>query len=104
MSIEFESSQFDFYRRSEIKSWKSLVLSVLAAAVITLGCDMSALSNLNKFEADVCGEFGIGSAALFDSANLKLGFRISGELLSFVVVGVEFGELWKTGEIKVDVM
>ncbi|MFS7985604.1 hypothetical protein Hanom_Chr11g01000391 [Helianthus anomalus] len=29
------------------------VLTALAAAVITFGCDMSALADLNKFEADL---------------------------------------------------
>ncbi|MFS7987369.1 hypothetical protein Hanom_Chr11g01021721 [Helianthus anomalus] len=35
------------------------VSSALAAAMITFGCVMSALVDLNKFEEDVCGEFGI---------------------------------------------
>nr|GEX65506.1 hypothetical protein [Tanacetum cinerariifolium] len=38
---------------------------LLAAAVISFSCrDMSALADLNKFEADVRGEFGIGSVDL----------------------------------------
>lgn len=32
---------------------------------------MYALADLNKFEADIRGEFGIGSAAQFGSADLK---------------------------------
>lgn len=32
---------------------------------------MPALADLNKFEADTRGEFGIGSAAQFGSADLK---------------------------------
>ncbi|KAJ0805857.1 hypothetical protein HanPI659440_Chr02g0083081 [Helianthus annuus] len=67
----------DNMNRSEVKSWKSLVSSALAAAVITLGCDMSALADLNKFEADVRGEFGIGSAAQFGSADLRKAVHVN---------------------------
>ncbi|CAH1451350.1 unnamed protein product [Lactuca virosa] len=53
------------------KRWKALVSTALAAAVITFSSDFSAMADLNKFEADVRGEFGIGSAAQFGSADLK---------------------------------
>jgi hypothetical protein len=43
----------------------------LAAAVIVFTSDMSALADLNKFEAEIRGEFGIGSAAQFGSADLR---------------------------------
>ena len=33
--------------------------------------NLSALADLNKFEAETRGEFGIGSAAQFGSADLK---------------------------------
>lgn len=47
--------------------------SLLAAAVVSfsgLG-PMPAVADLNKFEADIRGEFGIGSAAQYGSADLK---------------------------------
>ncbi|KAI3792348.1 hypothetical protein L2E82_06225 [Cichorium intybus] len=61
----------DNTNRVEPKRWKALISTALAAAVITFSSDMSALADLNKFEADVRGEFGIGSAAQFGSADLK---------------------------------
>lgn len=61
---------------SEPKRWKSLVSTAIAAAVITFSCDMSALADLNKFEADIRGEFGIGSAAQFGSADLRLNSKL----------------------------
>ena len=61
----------DDIKRAEPKRWKALVSTALAAAVITFSSDMSALADLNKFEADVRGEFGIGSAAQFGSADLR---------------------------------
>lgn len=56
----------------ESKKWGKLVSATLAAVVIALSSDMSALADLNKYEADVRGEFGIGSAAQFGSADLRL--------------------------------
>lgn len=56
----------------EIKKWKAIVSTALAAAVITFSSNMAAMADLNKFEADTRGEFGIGSAAQFGSADLKL--------------------------------
>ncbi|GKB94721.1 hypothetical protein Tco_0980858 [Tanacetum coccineum] len=57
----------------EAKKWKGIVSTALAVAVISfICCDMSTLADLNKFEADVRGEFGIGSAAQFGSADLRL--------------------------------
>nr|GMD79879.1 thylakoid lumenal protein TL20.3, chloroplastic isoform X1 [Ipomoea batatas] len=56
----------------EPKSWRAIVSTALAAAVITFGSgEMSAMADLNKFEAAQRGEFGIGSAAQFGSADLK---------------------------------
>lgn len=40
-----------------------MVSATLAAAIIAFSSDMSALADLNKFEAEMRGEFGIGSAA-----------------------------------------
>lgn len=43
----------------------------MAAAIVTFSSNMSALADLNKFEAATRGEFGIGSAAQFGSADLR---------------------------------
>ena len=52
-----------------------MVSATLAAAVITFGSsDITALAELNKFEAELRGEFGIGSAAQFGSADLRFVF------------------------------
>ncbi|KAK4338286.1 hypothetical protein RND71_042773 [Anisodus tanguticus] len=48
----------------EIKKWKAIVSTALAAAVITFSTNMTAMADLNKFEAETRGEFGIGSAHL----------------------------------------
>lgn len=62
----------------ESKKWGKLFSATLAAAVIAFGSDMSALADLNKYEAEIRGEFGIGSAAQFGSADLRLvGFFLS---------------------------
>ncbi|KAI3869814.1 hypothetical protein MKW98_030995 [Papaver atlanticum] len=59
----------------ECKNWNVLISTTLATAVISLSCigggTMPALADLNKFKADTRGEFGIGSAAQFGSADLK---------------------------------
>ncbi|KAH1223453.1 Thylakoid lumenal protein TL20.3, chloroplastic [Glycine max] len=49
--------------RQESTKWGKVVSATLAAAVIAFSSDMSALADLNKFEAEMRGEFGIGSAA-----------------------------------------
>jgi hypothetical protein len=49
--------------------WRAAVSAVLAAAVVA--ASMPAYADLNKFEAEQRGEFGIGSAAQFGSADLK---------------------------------
>ncbi|XP_076936527.1 thylakoid lumenal protein TL20.3, chloroplastic-like [Bidens hawaiensis] len=67
----------DNTNRSKPKNWKALVSTALAAAVITFSSDMSALADLNKFEADVRGEFGIGSAAQFGSADLRKAVHVN---------------------------
>ncbi|KAF3637737.1 putative NAC domain-containing protein 7-like [Capsicum annuum] len=56
---------------TETKKWKAIVSTALAAAVITFSSNMTAIADLNKFEAETRGEFGIGSAAQFGSADLK---------------------------------
>lgn len=62
----------------EPKSWRAIVSTALAAAVITFGSgEMSAMADLNKFEAAQRGEFGIGSAAQFGSADLKKAVHVN---------------------------
>ncbi|KAK1305531.1 Thylakoid lumenal protein [Acorus calamus] len=53
--------------------WRSLASATVLAAVVAagLGGGIPALAELNKYEADVRGEFGIGSAAQYGSADLK---------------------------------
>lgn len=57
---------------TEPKKWRKLVSTSLAAAVIAFtAANLPAMADLNKFEAETRGEFGIGSAAQFGSADLK---------------------------------
>uniref|UniRef100_A0A2N9EPP6 Uncharacterized protein n=1 Tax=Fagus sylvatica TaxID=28930 RepID=A0A2N9EPP6_FAGSY len=60
----------------ESKKWSKLVSTALAAAVITFSSNMPALADLNKFEAATRGEFGIGSAAQFGSADLRKAVHV----------------------------
>ncbi|GAA0172205.1 hypothetical protein Leryth_026370 [Lithospermum erythrorhizon] len=56
----------------EPRKWRKLVSTALAAvAVITMNTNMSSMAELNKYEADTRGEFGIGSAAQYGSADLR---------------------------------
>ncbi|KAF4348458.1 hypothetical protein F8388_020013 [Cannabis sativa] len=58
--------------KEDSNTWKKLVSATLAAAaVFSFSNDMPATADLNKFEAATRGEFGIGSAAQFGSADLK---------------------------------
>ena len=61
---------------AESKNWQRLVSTALAAAVVTLSPVMPAVADLNKYEAETRGEFGIGSAAQFGSADLRFVFCI----------------------------
>ncbi|CAH9086212.1 unnamed protein product [Cuscuta europaea] len=62
----------------EPKIWRTVVSTALAAAVITMGPnEMSAMADLNKFEAAQRGEFGIGSAAQFGSADLRKAVHVN---------------------------
>ncbi len=56
---------------SESKTWRRLVSTALAAAIVAFGTNLPALAELNKYEAETRGEFGIGSAAQFGSADLR---------------------------------
>ncbi|XP_014491805.1 thylakoid lumenal protein TL20.3, chloroplastic-like [Vigna radiata var. radiata] len=62
---------------AEFRKWGKVASATLAAAVIAFGSDMSALADLNKFEAELRGEFGIGSAAQFGSADLRKAVHVN---------------------------
>ncbi|KAF9685704.1 hypothetical protein SADUNF_Sadunf03G0081900 [Salix dunnii] len=60
------------------KNWARVVSTTLAAAVISLSsCNLPAVADLNKFEAEIRGEFGIGSAAQFGSADLRKAVHLN---------------------------
>ncbi|CAL5020624.1 unnamed protein product [Urochloa decumbens] len=55
--------------------WRAAVSAALAAAVVA--ATMPAYADLNRFEAEQRGEFGIGSAAQFGSADLKKAVHVN---------------------------
>ncbi|KAJ1280176.1 hypothetical protein BS78_04G210900 [Paspalum vaginatum] len=55
--------------------WGAAVSAALAAAVVA--ATMPAYADLNRFEAEQRGEFGIGSAAQFGSADLKKAVHVN---------------------------
>lgn len=63
---------------AEPKNWRALVSTALAAAIVSFGGvgAMPSIAELNRFEADIRGEFGIGSAAQFGSADLKKAVHV----------------------------
>lgn len=84
--------QIERSNNTEVKKWKAIVSTALAAAVITFSSNMTAMADLNKFEAETRGEFGIGSAAQFGSADLKLVFfffKISSIFQAFNFLGLK---------------
>ncbi|BAF09474.1 thylakoid lumenal protein TL20.3, chloroplastic isoform X1 [Oryza sativa Japonica Group] len=54
--------------------WRAAVSAALAAAIVSAA---PAYADLNKFEAEQRGEFGIGSAAQFGSADLKKAVHVN---------------------------
>ncbi|KAJ7531172.1 hypothetical protein O6H91_14G035000 [Diphasiastrum complanatum] len=60
---------FKAFLSAGVKPWQRAVAAALSVAV--LGAGMHARAELNKFEADIRGEFGIGSAAQYGSADLR---------------------------------
>ncbi|WZZ83565.1 hypothetical protein YC2023_104137 [Brassica napus] len=64
-------SREDCCSGGEPKTWKRFLSGALAAAVVVSTSGFPAMADLNKFEADIRGEFGIGSAAQFGSADLS---------------------------------
>ncbi|GLT53099.1 hypothetical protein SLA2020_263930 [Shorea laevis] len=80
--IDPKTNSFSGYSRhsvvdSESKKWRKLMSTAVAAAIITFSSNMSALADLNKFEAATRGEFGIGSAAQFGSADLRKAVHVN---------------------------
>ncbi|KAL9177889.1 hypothetical protein ABFS82_01G089000 [Erythranthe guttata] len=76
------SCQFETHnsrnQTAESKKWIKLVSTSLAAAVIAFSSvNVPAMAELNKFEAETRGEFGIGSAAQFGSADLKKAVHVN---------------------------
>ncbi|CAN8312054.1 unnamed protein product [Cochlearia groenlandica] len=68
----FFEKREDCWSGGESKTWKRVLSAALAAAVIACSSAVPvAMAELNKFEADTRGEFGIGSAAQFGSADLS---------------------------------
>ncbi|RCV07524.1 hypothetical protein SEVIR_1G256000v4 [Setaria viridis] len=55
--------------------WRAAVSAAIAAAVVAAA--MPAYADLNRFEAEQRGEFGIGSAAQFGSADLKKAVHVN---------------------------
>lgn len=64
-------SMYPFAPNAESKAWRAVVSTALAAAVIGFSSSLPASADLNKYEAETRGEFGIGSAAQFGSADLR---------------------------------
>ncbi|KAK9277654.1 hypothetical protein L1049_007200 [Liquidambar formosana] len=62
---------------SEPRKWRALVSTALAAAVVSFSTSMPVLADLNKYEAETRGEFGIGSAAQFGSADLRKAVHVN---------------------------
>ena len=70
-------------RKEETVSFREFGRSLLAATAVMCGAaDLlfmppEAMADLNKFEANVRGEFGIGSAAQYGAADLRYEDRLS---------------------------
>ncbi|XP_010546387.1 PREDICTED: thylakoid lumenal protein TL20.3, chloroplastic isoform X1 [Tarenaya hassleriana] len=58
-------------------TWKKLVSAAMAAAIVGLSSGIPAMAELNKYEAETRGEFGIGSAAQFGSADLRKAVHVN---------------------------
>lgn len=62
---------------SKSKNWRTIVSTALAAAVVSFSSGLPAVADLNKYEAETRGEFGIGSAAQFGSADLRKAVHVN---------------------------
>ncbi|XP_044477101.1 thylakoid lumenal protein TL20.3, chloroplastic isoform X1 [Mangifera indica] len=74
---EREGLILDCSRSTKPGNWKTFVSAALAAAVVACSSNISALADLNKYEAETRGEFGIGSAAQFGSADLRKAVHVN---------------------------
>ncbi|GMH09510.1 hypothetical protein Nepgr_011351 [Nepenthes gracilis] len=70
-------SQIEALGLADSKRWRALVSAALAAAVVSFSSSFPASADLNKYEADIRGEFGIGSAAQFGSADLRKAVHVN---------------------------
>eukprot|EP00268_Persea_americana_P040882 TRINITY_DN406_c1_g1_i6.p1 TRINITY_DN406_c1_g1~~TRINITY_DN406_c1_g1_i6.p1 ORF type:complete len:122 (-),score=18.92 TRINITY_DN406_c1_g1_i6:3108-3473(-) len=71
------------HRYPEEKKLQLLISTALATAVLSFSSSgMPALADLNKYEADIRGEFGIGSAAQYGSADLRKAVHVKENLRS----------------------
>lgn len=81
MEIRFWWDEYVLLWGGEANKWQVLISTALATAIISSSSGMPALADLNKYEADIRGEFGIGSAAQYGSADLR--FSLLSPLLWF---------------------
>ncbi|CAN0842069.1 Thylakoid lumenal protein TL20.3, chloroplastic [Linum grandiflorum] len=67
------------FHSSSSGNWKAMASAALAAAAVINGSFQvaPAVAELNKYEAATRGEFGIGSAAQFGSADLKKAVHVN---------------------------
>ncbi|XP_030524931.1 thylakoid lumenal protein TL20.3, chloroplastic isoform X2 [Rhodamnia argentea] len=72
---EIESPVKASFRES--KTWRAVASAALAAAVVSFSSSLPASADLNKYEAETRGEFGIGSAAQFGSADLRKAVHVN---------------------------
>ncbi|XP_078448088.1 pentapeptide repeat-containing protein [Wolffia australiana] len=65
--------------REDKKNWRVIGTSLLAAVAVGFAGvgPMPAMADLNKFEQEMRGEFGIGSAAQYGSADLKKAVHVN---------------------------
>ncbi|KAL8171056.1 hypothetical protein V2J09_022860 [Rumex salicifolius] len=73
-------SQLDSRSETKVldsKQWRGLAFAAAAAVVGFSSLYCPAFADLNKFEADMRGEFGIGSAAQFGSADLRKAVHVN---------------------------
>ncbi|KAK9095427.1 hypothetical protein Scep_026896 [Stephania cephalantha] len=80
LSFRSRSTVCNLSEDSNPNQWRSIVSTALAAATAVTLCGggaMPAIADLNKFEAEQRGEFGIGSAAQFGSADLRKAVHVN---------------------------
>jgi hypothetical protein len=71
---------------AKAKNWARVVSTTLVAAAISFSsCNLPAVADLNRFEAETRGEFGIGSAAQFGSADLRFVYFNDARVLQILL-------------------